>query len=142
MIRLVLALALMLAAVGRASADCGDAGDPGYRGPDGSCVDWCHFEETCGPKGKSCRPEQVSRTIMVLQGIIRGNPSLPECHRCGCKGGPGYRAPSGRCVGWDRLNDVCGSPPASHCTAENVAASAGEVARAQADYAARRTACR
>lgn len=142
MIRLMLALVFVLASAGMALADCGDAGDPGYRGPDGSCVDWCHFEKTCGLKGTSCRPEQVSRTIMILQGIIRGDPSLPRCHGCGCKGGPGYRGPSGNCVGWDRLNDVCGSPPTRRCAAENIAPSAEEVAEAEADYAARRGNCR
>jgi hypothetical protein len=30
---------------------------------------------------------------------------------CGDKGGPGYRAPSGRCVGWADIGKTCGNPP-------------------------------
>lgn len=43
------------------------------------------------------------------------------CHGCGCKGGPGYRGPNGQCVGWNRLNKVCGSPPTTRCIAEGPA---------------------
>lgn len=40
---------------------------------------------------------------------------------CGERGGPGYRGPDGRCVGWATLKRVCGSPPTTNCTAEMVA---------------------
>jgi hypothetical protein len=40
---------------------------------------------------------------------------------CGTRGGPGYRAPDGHCVGWAEIGKVCGSPPSTRCTAENVA---------------------
>lgn len=40
------------------------------------------------------------------------------CSGCGCRGGPGYRGPDGRCVGWAQLNNVCGHPPASRCKYE------------------------
>lgn len=43
------------------------------------------------------------------------------CEGCGCKGGPGYRGPNGQCVGWKRLNKVCGTPPTTRCTAEGPA---------------------
>lgn len=43
------------------------------------------------------------------------------CSGCGCKGGPGYRGPNGKCVGWKALNKVCGSPPTTRCTAEGPA---------------------
>ncbi|WP_407523705.1 hypothetical protein [Methylobacterium oryzisoli] len=43
-----------------------------------------------------------------------------SCSGCGCKGGPGYRGPNGRCVGWDALAETCGSPPTSRCKAEQV----------------------
>ena len=33
-------------------------------------------------------------------------------------GGPGYRGPDGRCVGWAALARVCGNPPSQKCTAE------------------------
>jgi hypothetical protein len=47
---------------------------------------------------------------------------------CGEKGGPGYRGPDGRCVGWSAIGRVCGSPPTQRCTAER--------AQAEADAAA------
>jgi hypothetical protein len=37
---------------------------------------------------------------------------------CGTKGGPGYRGPSGKCVGWAEICRVCGSPPTQRCTPE------------------------
>lgn len=40
------------------------------------------------------------------------------CEGCGCRGGPGYRGPDGHCVGWARLNRVCGNPPTTNCTYE------------------------
>lgn len=47
---------------------------------------------------------------------------------CGDKGGPGYRSPNGKCVGWDQLGATCGSPPTTKCAAENTAAGAIEAA--------------
>lgn len=40
---------------------------------------------------------------------------------CGERGGPGYRGPHGKCVGWAELGRTCGTPPTSRCTAESVA---------------------
>ncbi len=37
---------------------------------------------------------------------------------CGEKGGPGYRGPSGRCVSWQQIGKVCGTPPEARCTPE------------------------
>jgi hypothetical protein len=45
-------------------------------------------------------------------------PDRPACKGCGCKGGPGYRAPSGYCVGFAELDKVCGNPP-TRCVFEN-----------------------
>jgi hypothetical protein len=45
-------------------------------------------------------------------------PDRPACTGCGCKGGPGYRAPDGHCVGFAELDKVCGNP-ASRCIFEN-----------------------
>jgi hypothetical protein len=45
-------------------------------------------------------------------------PERPACHGCGCKGGPGYRAPDGHCVGFKELDKVCGNPP-TRCVFEN-----------------------
>jgi hypothetical protein len=41
---------------------------------------------------------------------------------CGDRGGPGYRGPGGRCVGWADIGRTCGNPPTTKCAAENVAA--------------------
>ena len=46
-------------------------------------------------------------------------PERPPCQGCGCKGGPGYRGPDGRCVGFKNLAKVCGEPPDSRCVFEN-----------------------
>lgn len=50
------------------------------------------------------------------------------CSGCGCKGGPGYRGPNGRCVGWGDIGRTCGSPPTLRCTAEGVSAGADDAA--------------
>jgi hypothetical protein len=42
----------------------------------------------------------------------------------GDKGGPGYRAPSGRCVGWADIGKTRGNPPSTRCTAEHTASGA------------------
>jgi hypothetical protein len=44
--------------------------------------------------------------------------SAQLCDWCGCRGGPGYRAPNGHCVGWKQLAHVCGDPPSKNCTYE------------------------
>ncbi|EIZ84862.1 MAG: hypothetical protein CL858_28160 [Cupriavidus sp.] len=41
-----------------------------------------------------------------------------QCTGCGCKGGPGFRGPNGRCVSYKQLDKVCGSPPTSKCVFE------------------------
>ncbi len=43
----------------------------------------------------------------------------PSCQGCGCKGGPGYRGPDGRCVSFKNLERVCGQPPGPPCVFEN-----------------------
>lgn len=40
------------------------------------------------------------------------------CNYCGCKGGPGWRAPDGKCVGHRNITKLCGSPPAQRCKKE------------------------
>ena len=41
-----------------------------------------------------------------------------RCRGCGCKGGPGWRGPNGRCVSTRALHSVCGTPPDSPCSFE------------------------
>jgi hypothetical protein len=50
--------------------------------------------------------------------LLIGDPAFAEC---GTRGGPGYRAPSGRCVGWVDIGRTCGNPPTTKCKAEIVA---------------------
>jgi len=45
---------------------------------------------------------------------------------CGERGGPGYRGANGKCVGWEELGRVCGSPPSTRCTPERVAPDADD----------------
>jgi hypothetical protein len=51
--------------------------------------------------------------------VMAACPERPACRGCGCKGGPGYRGPDGRCVGFKALDKTCGRPPTSRCTFEN-----------------------
>jgi hypothetical protein len=48
---------------------------------------------------------------------------------CGTRGGPGYRGPDGKCVGWATLGRVCGNPPTTRCTAEQTNPSAPDAAQ-------------
>jgi hypothetical protein len=47
---------------------------------------------------------------------------------CGDSGGPGYRGPNGKCVGWEVLGRVCGCPPSTRCAPEQTAPAATEAA--------------
>ncbi len=38
---------------------------------------------------------------------------------CGCKGGPGWRAPDGKCVGHRNITKLCGSPPSKRWQRRN-----------------------
>jgi hypothetical protein len=57
--------------------------------------------------------------FMVLAGYVHTSLALADC---GDRGGPGYRGPSGRCVGWADIGRTCGNPPTTKCKAENIAA--------------------
>jgi endonuclease YncB( thermonuclease family) len=59
--------------------------------------------------------------VAVLASIVLSSPGVAQaCSGCGCKGGPGYRAPNGRCVGWADIDRTCGRPPETRCTPELV----------------------
>jgi hypothetical protein len=47
---------------------------------------------------------------------------------CGDSGGPGYRGPNNKCVGWEALGRVCGCPPTMRCTPEQTAPDAVDAA--------------
>ncbi len=57
------------------------------------------------------------------------NQQAAACSGCGCRGGPGYRAPDGRCVGWSDIGRKCGTPPETRCTPEGPNAGAAEAAK-------------
>jgi hypothetical protein len=71
----------------------------------------------------------VAVTVLVASSIV-GN-ALADC---GSRGGPGYRGPNGRCVGWADIGRTCGSPPTTRCTAEGAAIGAEEAAAAGASH--------
>lgn len=52
----------------------------------------------------------------------------PAAAECGERGGPGYRGPNGKCVGWAEMGRICGTPPDTRCRAEAVAPNAAEAA--------------
>ncbi|MDF2116371.1 thermonuclease family protein [Roseiarcaceae bacterium H3SJ34-1] len=72
--------------------------------------------------------KQLLFALAVGMGLIHGAAAA-----CGDSGGPGYRAPSGKCIGWEQLAQVCGSPPETKCTPELEAIGAQEIARAQTE---------
>lgn len=47
---------------------------------------------------------------------------------CGSRGGPGYRGPDGKCVGWANIGRVYGNPPSTNCTPEIAHQNAPEAA--------------
>jgi hypothetical protein len=65
---------------------------------------------------------------LSLIGLIAVSASVAEA-ACGERGGPGYRGPNGKCVSWEAVGRVCGSPPTNRCTAERAAIDAGDAAR-------------
>jgi hypothetical protein len=64
------------------------------------------------------RLAQFRKLTLLL--VLCASPAL-ACKGCGCKGGPGYRGPDGRCVGYAALDRVCGVPPETRCKREGAA---------------------
>jgi len=62
---------------------------------------------------------------------LRRGATCAKCKGCGCKGGPGFRAPPkpgherGRCVSWRQLIAVCGPAPHGKCDRECNVVTAG-----------------
>jgi hypothetical protein len=69
-----------------------------------------------------------------LQRKIVSEHSVPACRigcsGCGCKGGPGYRGPDNKCVGYANIIQVCGPPPHAGCVRECAIVREGCVGRA------------
>jgi hypothetical protein len=73
---------------------------------------------------------RVVALCLLSLAALGGAASAQQCQGCGCKGGPGYRAANGRCVGWAEIGRTCGSPPTLRCTpelADQDAAKAAEI---------------
>jgi hypothetical protein len=64
---------------------------------------------------------RLSRSLAAAIFLICGTTAAGacQCTGCGCKGGPGFRGPTGRCVSYKQLDTVCGSPPTTRCTFEH-----------------------
>ena len=56
---------------------------------------------------------RISPLVLIAACVGLVVPDLASCKRqgCGSRGGPGYRGPNGKCVGWAQLNKVCRNPP-------------------------------
>ncbi len=67
-------------------------------------------------------------TILIATIVLLAPAMAHACDGCGCRGGPGYRGPNGKCVGWAQIGKVCGSPPTERCTAEGPAVGADRAA--------------
>jgi len=44
--------------------------------------------------------------------------AIARCSGCSCRGGPGFRSPNGRCVGWKDFVRICGPAPHTLCKDE------------------------
>src|SRR5215211_7868132 len=75
--------------------------------------------------GCSFRPLCLSAAAL----FVLANATVAAKAVCGELGGPGYRGPNGKCVGWEAIGRVCGSPPTTRCTPEQVASEATDAAR-------------
>lgn len=72
----------------------------------------------------------LARVGLAAAVLLHAN-AVEAASGCGSRGGPGYRGPNGRCVGWGQLGRVCGSPPTTKCTSEAIAVGAPEHAEGQ-----------
>ena len=70
---------------------------------------------------------ELQRKIVGEHGVSACQTS---CKGCGCKGGPGYRGPDNKCVGYANIVQVCGPPPHAGCVRECAIVREGCVGRA------------
>lgn len=101
---------------------CGCRGGPGYRASDGGCVGHKQLKQICGePPTARCTAEIVGSTKPRCAGSNpEGNSKNFKRFRCGERGGPGYRAPNGKCATRANVKKLCGDPPTVRCKAECV----------------------
>ncbi|TBW38197.1 hypothetical protein EYW49_09610 [Siculibacillus lacustris] len=106
---------------------------PGWRDAEGHCVTWRLLETRCGtPASTHCTPDAPDPASTRLLPTPKGDPSAAACSGCGCKGGPGYRGPNGRCVAWRDLARTCGPTLPGACVAEIVDPRAGAITAQEA----------
>ena len=74
-----------------------------------------HAQDAPGPACFTGTPERAAALAKARKGS--GGCGL-KCKGCGCRGGPGYRNRTGRCVSYKRLRKECGPPPYLGCTAK------------------------
>ena len=72
------------------------------------------------------------RTLIMVSVVVCATATGAHA-TCGTQGGPGYRGPNGKCVGWAALGRVCGSPPTTRCTAERTNPDAGDASKRGAE---------
>lgn len=89
-------------------------------------VDLCRIIKGCICVASRATVAVAVAAIIAFLAIIQ---QAEACEGCGCRGGPGYRGPNGRCVSWAQIGRICGSPPTSRCVAEGPNAGADEAAR-------------
>lgn len=88
---------------------------------------------------EACHPRPCGIAKLLFDAFLLTAPLLtaialslcivgPAAAECGQRGGPGYRGPNGKCVGWAEMGRVCGTPPETRCRAEAVAPNASEAA--------------
>ena len=63
-------------------------------------------------------------TALILPAVT--NTALSADRGCGSRGGPGYRGPNGRCIGWSSIRSICGDPPTTRCTLEGANAATAD----------------
>lgn len=89
------------------------------------CTPWLRRHTRAEASAMKVRQAAVA---VVALSLLAAFPAK-ACSGCGCRGGPGYRGPNGRCVGWSDIGRTCGAPPTTHCTPEGPNAGAEEAAK-------------
>lgn len=65
------------------------------------------------------RPKPILRHVLAAAiALLCAADASARCSGCGCRGGPGYRAPDGKCASWKDIQRKCGTPPETKCTDE------------------------
>jgi hypothetical protein len=71
-----------------------------------------------GPEAPTRQCPLITKEIHNLVKATVRETCLVGCKGCGCKGGTGFRAKTGQCVGFAEILSKCGPPPHSNCVAE------------------------